>query len=131
MSTRPYIFVPISRLRCAAALVTVTLSPAALPTLCIPFLAFFVLSWLQWATGRLTFAGDALVVSFYAAFAVACIGLGYAAGRAGDASRLPTAAAVVLLSYLLPDAPAIARNSPGEIRRSIERKAGTSIGPLR
>ncbi len=73
------------------------LSTIGLPSLGLPFLVLLVLTWLQWATGRLTFAGDALVVSFYAAFAVACIASGFASGQGDAMARLPTAVAVTLV----------------------------------
>ena len=55
-------------------------------------LAFLLLTLGQWLTGRIPYAGDVWMVLFYAALALACLGLGYAAGGAntGAEASLPS-----------------------------------------
>lgn len=51
------------------------------PSLALPFIALAILAVGQFATGLMTFGGDALVFAFYMALCVMCLALGFASSR--------------------------------------------------
>ena len=64
-------------------------------------LALLLLTLGQWLTGRISYAGDVWVVLFYAALALACLGLGYAAGGAHTGAEAPSTSIVNTPAALL------------------------------
>jgi O-antigen ligase len=79
------------------------LGKVAIPYSVAPLLAVALLAWIQTATGRLSFAGDALTQSFYLALSIACFSLGFAdSKRNGHLTVLAgTLIAGALLSFML------------------------------
>ncbi|MDO9112745.1 MAG: Wzy polymerase domain-containing protein [Polaromonas sp.] len=59
-----------------------------LPTSILPFVALGAIAAIQFAFDVITFSGDALVIGFYIALCVICMGMGFASGRSTAAMRM-------------------------------------------